>query len=44
MKKLINKILHLFGYHLVHNPRPYQRKPKPMTPEEIEKIQDHLEK
>jgi hypothetical protein len=28
MKKLINKILHLFGYHLTKMPRPYQRKKK----------------
>ena len=27
-KKLVNKILHKFGYHLVKNPRSYQRKKK----------------
>jgi len=32
IKKLINKILHLFGYHLTKMPRPYQRKKKIVAP------------
>jgi len=28
IKKLINKILRRFGYHLTKMPRPYQRKKK----------------
>jgi hypothetical protein len=38
IKKLINKILHLFGYHLTRMPRPYhQRKRKeiPSLPPDI---------
>lgn len=27
-KEIVNKILKLFGYHLVKNPRPYVRKKK----------------
>jgi hypothetical protein len=33
-KKLVNKILHKFGYHLVRNPRPYQRKKESFKKEE----------
>jgi hypothetical protein len=37
-KKLVNKILHKFGYHLVRNPRPYQRKKESFKKEEEKEL------